>query len=265
MTISVANLTTGGTAVAATSFTTASVAPSARRVLLFTVIGRTASAIPESPTVSGLGLSWTLVKSTSNTLRRITTYAAMTGADAPASGAITIDYGSVSIAAVNWTLDAVTGGMGIRNIVAAAANSATSVSATYPDAFVDAANSLSYAAVMCIEGLIIPQAGWTELADHATGTGFFLETQYQVGSDTVASASRATSSTWGIIGVEVQVDATHYKTHDLWSTDHPDVDTTDAPTIDDVISWDGSKWVPVPQTGGGGVPAFLSQAKWGID
>ena len=87
-------LTTGGSNSDASSYETASISPSANRVVLVCVASNDSSGGPDTPTVSGADMTWTQVATEVYTasLRRVTIFR---GVDStPSSGALTISFGS---------------------------------------------------------------------------------------------------------------------------------------------------------------------------
>jgi hypothetical protein len=108
------NLTEGDSTSSASSYDTASVAPQSNALLLLTVINRYSSTSPNTPTVSGLGLTWTQIDSslyfdTNPSTRRLTLFRAVTSAPPPSAGAITINLGGQTQNACTWILDQVIG------------------------------------------------------------------------------------------------------------------------------------------------------------
>lgn len=113
MAVSVSNLTSGGSDTDATSYTTASVSPSANTLQLLTVASTTRiTTDPNQPTVTGNGLTWVAINTvvfdnTSSSRRRITTFRAM--GSSPSSGTITIDFGGQTQTSGVWVLDELSG------------------------------------------------------------------------------------------------------------------------------------------------------------
>jgi hypothetical protein len=96
------------------SYTTASVAPAASRLLMLPVFtGNPGTATAPLGTPTGLGLTWTKHAdqpfSSDNGVRRLTWWAAQTGGTAPTPGAITIDCGGVESTHAGWGLIQVEG------------------------------------------------------------------------------------------------------------------------------------------------------------
>ena len=81
------------TATSATSCATASVSPAANRMLTL-AIRQEDDAFQAPSSVSGLGLTWNLVGTTTGGSMRITVYNAVTGGSAPTPGAVTVNWGA---------------------------------------------------------------------------------------------------------------------------------------------------------------------------
>ena len=92
--LSPTNLTAGGSNTAATSYTTASITPSANALVLASVYSASDPLVPNTPTLTGNGLTWVEVFSHLGGTARMTLFRAM-GA-APSAGAITIDFAGQS-------------------------------------------------------------------------------------------------------------------------------------------------------------------------
>ena len=94
--LSPTNLTAGGSNTAATSYTTASITPSANALVLASVYNNADPLVPNTPTLTGNGLTWvevvTRLDGVTNT--RITLFRAM--GSAPSAGAVTIDMAGQS-------------------------------------------------------------------------------------------------------------------------------------------------------------------------
>lgn len=106
------NLTSGSSAVAGTSFVTASVSPSSDRLILLSIYLRNGSSIdPSVSSVSGNGLTWQKITSvtydtTSTSRRTIELWRAM--GSSPSSGAITINT-TESETGAEWIVDEISG------------------------------------------------------------------------------------------------------------------------------------------------------------
>lgn len=93
-------LTSGGTGVDASSFATASISPSAGKLILICVYVNETSGTPPVPSLSGCSITWAQVAtSTTGTVR-----AAIFGGTSasPSSGAVTIDFSGNSQSDCEW-------------------------------------------------------------------------------------------------------------------------------------------------------------------
>ncbi len=106
-TIAFTNLATSGDSTDATSYTTASVSPTGGRMVYLCVVSSTAASIPNIPTITGNGLTWSYLVGTAGATQRITVYyAKVTGAS---TGAITIDMAGQTQNGCIWSLVEVEG------------------------------------------------------------------------------------------------------------------------------------------------------------
>src|SRR3990167_11448563 len=92
--LSPTNLTAGGSNTAATSYTTASITPSANALILASVESNADPDAPNTPTLTGNGLTWVEVVTRLDGTARMTLFRAM--GSAPSAGAITIDFAGQS-------------------------------------------------------------------------------------------------------------------------------------------------------------------------
>ncbi len=238
------NLTSTASTANASSYATGVVSPAAKS-LVIVAVGNSGTLADLPTSVAGLGLT-KFTRFTSvlfNGDRRLSIYAALMSTTAPTGTAITVTFPQAQTGC-EIVVDQVTDGWPIKQIVQGTAASAGSASVAYPIAF--GATSVGYAAFLTEHNdALNPQAGWTELADVGYNTPpTRLATQYIVGTDTTFGASTTGSNCiWGAAGLEIAPLSVHYRDHLLWSTDHPDVDTTDTRASGDVLTWNGTKWV----------------------
>jgi hypothetical protein len=226
--LSFSNLTSGqGTA--ATSFTTASVAPAGNQLLLLAVSCRvaTGSIQPPTPTITGNGLTWELVDATNGHadydatgVDRSTLFLFRSMGASPSSGTIVIDFVTMTLTQCDWSLDQssaevdTSGANGSGAVVQTAKNEAgnnvNTLTVTLA-AFGDAVNNAAFGAFSHQHNseATSPGAGFTELADVApTGNLCTLETEWVLGQDTSVDASWATATNRsGGIAVEVKAAA----------------------------------------------------------
>lgn len=213
------NLTANGVPTLARSYATASVTPTANRLVLVAVIAfrETVALQPPQPTVTGNGITYDLVRAQdvqSTGADRSTMWVFRGMSAAPTAGAITINFGvaPVLIRACAWSVsessvDVVTSGTnGVGAIVGSNSASNASVTNTQSASFSPAmtAGNAGYCAVGIMAALPqTPRAGWTELADVTGASAASLEAQYIAGTDTAGSSTWATTTVAGAIVVEV--------------------------------------------------------------
>lgn len=200
------------------SWTTASLSPTAGRFIIAVVTSGTGSSTqPPSPTITGCNLTWTAVNTYLNPIglsRRITVYRAV--ATNPSSGTLTIDFSGVGVQGV--TVEVVeltgidtTGTNGSNGIVQSLAEvvpgSATSKSMTL--SALAKADNITFGACMGwgYATAISPGSGYTELTDTVNTVG--SQTQMQVklplGSTTVNwSFADANDGETGAIALELK-------------------------------------------------------------
>lgn len=212
---------TGSGGSGATSFATASVSPTGNRLILVTVHAyiSTGAAQPAQPTVTGNGITYELVRAQDVDAAgtdRATLFTFRGMAASPSAGAISIDFGAVTMTRCQWSVDQsdanvdTTGTNGSGAVVqttgVTTASGATSGSVNYPVAMT-AGNSGFSAWGHQVQEAKTPRASWTELADVTTVTLASVETQYIAGTDTAGSATWATGSRAGGLIVEVKAGA----------------------------------------------------------
>jgi hypothetical protein len=103
MAIAAAALTGSNQTVNNTSFSTASITPTANRLVLALIYNRVSAGTASAPTLSGNGLTWVEVDSVQTAAaRRLTLFRAMGGS--PSAGAVTIDCGGVTHIHCIWSI-----------------------------------------------------------------------------------------------------------------------------------------------------------------
>lgn len=101
-----ANLTKNSTFTQASSYATASIAPTANNLQLLVVISNALSGTTNTPTATGAGLTWTQVLSFPNSdspTQRMTVFRALSAS--PSSGAVTVDFGGQNQNHFTHTID----------------------------------------------------------------------------------------------------------------------------------------------------------------
>lgn len=99
--VTATHLTSSGNDTDASSYTTASITPSANKLILVAV-ENTKDTTPDIPTLSGNGLTWVQVNTTNGQVVRITLFRSM-GAS-PSAGTITIDFAGVTQTGAMWSI-----------------------------------------------------------------------------------------------------------------------------------------------------------------
>lgn len=203
MAISMTSLTSGGSASSANSYATASISPSASKIILLGVANPRGAGSPNIPTVTGASMTWTQVATyldSSASLRRITLFRSVNAS--PGSGALTIDFAGQSQDACMWSVTEVTGAdtggtNGSNAIVQTATGEAngtvTGVTATL-GAFSNASNATFGIVRHNSNGLAITEgSGFTELSEVAI-TNNRYQTQYKATNDTTVDWSWSSTS-----------------------------------------------------------------------
>ena len=104
MAVTFTDLESNGSDGVATSKVTAAVAPAANRTLFLWSVNKADSGAAVTPTVTGLGLTWTpVIEMGGGSSRRVCLHVAQVGPTAPSSGAVTLDFGQDTEQA-SWSL-----------------------------------------------------------------------------------------------------------------------------------------------------------------
>ena len=214
MPITQASLTSGSSGVDASLFTTASITPTANRLVIVVVLShRTPAGV--APTLSGNGLTYVQIAtqtfSTGNA-HRITMFRAM--GSAPTAGAITIEFGEETQNACAWSVfefDGVdtTGTNGSGAVVQSATNSISfdTVLTVTLAAFASANNGACSGFGFSTADTVTPDTGWTEIHEVSEAGVFTNETQWRADNDTTASATGTNSQDIGGIAIEIKAAA----------------------------------------------------------
>ncbi len=210
MDISRAALTDDFSATDGTVFTTASITPSANKLILLYISGRPSGSTPTA-IVTGNGLTWVLVNGEDTSVRYSALYRAM-GAS-PSSGAVTITF-SLEMRNATWEISEFdfvdtsgTNGSGaIVQSVRDTASAATSITPTLA-AFADATNNATYMGATHRDhnNAMTPEAGFTELSDNSTGEQHVGAAQWRIGED--VSPTYSWSGSAGAVAVACEIKA----------------------------------------------------------
>lgn len=203
----------------ANSYATASISPTANRLVLAFVVNSKGST-PDEPTLSGNGLTWVKVATvTFNTIasptKRTTLFRAM-GAS-PSAGAVTIDFGGVNQTGCTWSIfevaDVDTGGTnGSAAVVQSATAQANSAGSLAIDlaAFGSADNGTVAGFGVAGTKTVTPGTGLTEIHDvGGASPAREIETCWRSDNDLQPDASLTAGGTddWGGIAIEIKLAA----------------------------------------------------------
>lgn len=183
-------LTNDKSEVSGSSKTTASISPTANRLILCAVSSNHASTLPNEPTVSGCSLTWVKIDSNSGGTRRITLFRAL-GAS-PTTGTLTISFGGQNQANVHWAVvecanvdTSGTNGSGAVRQSALGTGSGTHTSTTATLAAFGNANNATFGCFEHPSGTAVTEgSGFTELSETTTSSAITLQTEFKNSNDT---------------------------------------------------------------------------------
>lgn len=205
-------LTSGGSASVAASFNTASISPSANKLLLLAVSSGTVSG-PNEPTCSGAGMTWTKVATfldASNGYRRITIFRSVNAT--PSTGAVTISFGGQNQDVCLWSITEFTGaaitGTNASDAIVQTATGETNTTGTGLTVTLGAFSNTENATFGYIRNNVNASAytqgtGFSELAEvQVTNSG--AETEFKETNDTSVDWSwSSTGGNFTAIAVEI--------------------------------------------------------------
>ena len=210
MSIAHAALTGSTSATDGTSFTTASITPTANALVIATVHGRRASGDMPSPTLSGNGLTWVEVGNDDSAGNRQTAIFRALGAS-PSAGAVTINYGAVTATECSWSISEFTG------IDTSGTNGSGAVVQFVTATGSSTESSVTLAALASTSNVAYGVADWNASTNAVEGSGFTaihnvnqtevgrnLFTEYKL-NETVVTSSRAGTTTWKTMAIEIDV------------------------------------------------------------
>lgn len=227
MPVAITNLGAGGGSGGLTSYSTASVTPTGAVLLSVNAYQSAGSVNPPAPTISGCGLTWTQVGTTVDYDTAGTDRSTMTawvGTGTPTAGAITISFGATAVNRASWVIDDVTGASSTpivtTNVQTAIGASATTLSATFPNAFGSASNAAwaCFGTQSASGTTFTAGSGWTAVGLSNTQSIAFGATEKQTPATTTTIAgSWSAAARCGLIGAEIAA-ASGSTTHDLAAT-----------------------------------------------
>ena len=230
MALSASALTAGGTGVDATSFTTASITPTANRLIL--ACAHTVQSTPfVTPVVTGNGLTWVNINTRTQGVNDHFTLFRALGAS-PSAGGVTFNYTGTNIVRITWSIieiDGVdtSGTNGSGAIVQSAVNSGDNTSNTLTvtlASFADAVNNAAVGAfgVRSASDTLVAGTGFTFINQATIAEFSTTGTEFQLGEDTTVNASWTNNA--NRLGIAIEVKATAAGTNmqinigDAWKT-----------------------------------------------
>jgi hypothetical protein len=206
-------LTSGTNAVNQKIYTTASIAPAANALITVAVLGHNSSAAPASPTVSGAGMTWTVVASVTldgvaTPHKRLTVYRAMSAA--PGSGPLTITFAS-SVSNCQWIVSQWTGvdgsgvnGAGAINQTGVSQGDGVTSQTVVLGAFGNA-NNAAYGVFGVAKSTpaVTPGAGFTEIAEQASAESPLSDLEAEWATNQPALTASWASANAGALGIEI--------------------------------------------------------------
>ena len=160
-----------------TEFETASITATAGRTYIFDVLSMHTTGTVSAPTITGLGLTWTLLATvtTGSGVRRLSRYR---GTGTPSAGVIRMTHDQ-TVQSCAWAFTQAVNVASIRQTTTNTQAAGTTVTGTLA-ALENAANVCLSTAGASINGSFTPDAGFTELTDNG-----------------VASNNGTTQASWG--------------------------------------------------------------------
>ena len=211
MAVLVNHLLINGLQSVASSYTTASISPTANRLVVLTVFNEKTNPTTV-PTVTGAGMTWTNFfsrESASKNTKRVTMFRALS--TSPGSGALTIDFGGTNQAVCGWNItefDGIdtSGSNGANAIVQSVGNdnnTAGNTGLTVTLAAFSSSSNATHGVVAWGSGTAITQgSGFTELGEVQAGPEY--QSQWRNDNDTTVDWTWA-SNTDSSIGAAIEI------------------------------------------------------------
>lgn len=201
MAISFTSITAYNSNSGATSYSTASISPSSNKLILVTVRTYRSTATPNTPTLSGLGLTWEVVANqleTSLNTRRITMFR---GVGTVTAGTITADFAGQTQSTAGIIVDEIdgvqTGNNGadaIRQVVTGTTSGTlTGASITIPFTLKSTSNAAYGVVWKNAANNVVVGSGFTQVS-YSSGTNAHLVSEYKLDTRTVNWTWASTSS-----------------------------------------------------------------------
>jgi hypothetical protein len=227
-------ITPDGSGANASSYVTASLAPTANRLIIATIMAQAVTGTPSSPTLTGGGVStWTSGAGALVGTRRLLTFRALTDAS-PTSGAVTIDLGGVTHETMAWQFVEIDGSLltgtngadAIVQSITHAASSGTNVDLELGTAWADAANR---GLVSLFSGgtghtFTMVGAGFTQLGI-GSGSGRVITGFYGRDADDLTLGATVSNSSGAKLGIGLEIAAAPTEATDPPFTTYPRIRT----------------------------------------
>lgn len=203
----VGNLTAAYDVVDRATYTTASISPTNGNICLITVGTQRIGAASPTPTVSGAGLTWTLVNVAENGASPFWQCAMFVGTGTPSAGTLSISFGGTTEQACSWVVDEFSGINTTTPVIQSAATSNSSTSTTVTLAAFASASNIAYGAfVHRVNESITVGSGFSQAGTiNGTGPDQRTTTEYKLSSDTTVDASWSTSNVTSAVACELNV------------------------------------------------------------
>ena len=249
MAITTALLTASFDDVNASSFTTASITPSANLLVLAKVFTQNGVGI-NTPTLTGNGLTWVKILEIRDTgdSQVLAIFRAM-GAS-PSAGQVTIDCGGQTAIGCYWSISEFAGidtsgtdGSGaIVQSASARSEDTTDTGITVTLGAFGSANNATYGAIRNSGVTVAPGTGFTEISE-TTGDSGWLEVEWRADNDTSVDWSWASTLSSKIaVGIEIKAAVT-----DLSINKSESITVTDTPVMNLAVSINKSESITVTE------------------
>ena len=185
----------------ATSYSTASISPAGNRLIIACVLNRVGSGTPNTPALSGNGLTWTLVRSEVEAASfrfRISVFRAM--AVSPSSGAVSINFSGQTQNYCGWIItefsDVNTSGSDGSGAIVQHNGYANTTNTLTPTVSLSAFESAANATLGCFvhgqQSPMTPGSGFTEIADITVENNEQLYMEFRADNDTTVDCTQTT-------------------------------------------------------------------------
>lgn len=203
------SITASGSTTDASSYTTASHSPAAERLLYLAVgHGIAASAQPNTPTISGNGLTWTRIHGFwHNTNKKLNVFLAYTGSSTPPAGSLTIDFAGQTQQFCMWYCASIAGAYASGSIWRSAydfMSSNINSPSTSHSTSLSQPHFIGDLNIASDHSVIVGPTGWerTHLGT-STADGNYLSTQYYVGDDPNLTFNFSTATTASVTQLHI--------------------------------------------------------------